>query len=175
MSMEAIERAARAYAAQRSALGLAVQALEGAFAKAREKFMPAIRDRSGQAATSRRALVDLVEAHPELFRKPKTLVLSGIRVGFKKAPGAIRIADPDVTVRLIRKHHPDLADTLIKTTDTVVKSALSTLSAAELKKLGVTVTDTTDQVVAQSTDGEIDKLVEALLKDEPAAPAEVAA
>lgn len=174
MSMEAIERAAAEYATKRDILNRSVQGLQDAFARAREKFMPAIRERSAVAATARRALTDLLEAHPELFRKPKTIVLSGIRVGFKKAPGAIRIADPDVTVRLIRKHHPELADTLIKTTETVVKSALATLSAAELKKLGVTVTDTTDQAVAQSTDGEIDKLVEALLKDEPA-PAEAAA
>ena len=38
------------------------------------------------------------------------------------------------------------------------------LSAAELKKIGVTVTDAGDQTVVKPVDSEVDKMVDALLK-----------
>ena len=55
---------------------------------------------------------------------------------------------------------------LIKTVETPQKKALEKLSAAELKKLGVTVGDDEDVVVVRSMDSEIDKIVKLLLDTE---------
>jgi hypothetical protein len=68
-------------------------------------------------------------------------------------------------VERIRALFPKQADTLIKVTHAPVKSALQLLPAGELKRLGITVIDTGDQVFIQAADGEIEKLVDALLKD----------
>jgi hypothetical protein len=83
-----------------------------------------------------------------------------------KAKGKITWADDDQVVKLIKKHLPDQADILIKTTEKPIRDTLQGLTAAELKRIGVTVDETGDVVVIKSTDSEIDKFVEALLKDE---------
>ena len=59
----------------------------------------------------------------------------------------------------------DQVDTLIKTEESPVKSALLNLSTADLKKIGCTVTDTGDKVLVKSTDSDIDKFVDALLEE----------
>ena len=73
-------------------------------------------------------------------------------------------ADADAVVARIKKHLPDQVDVLIQSKDVPVKSALAQLTAVELKKLGVSVTDAEDQIVIKTADSEIDKTVEALLK-----------
>jgi hypothetical protein len=68
-------------------------------------------------------------------------------------------------VARIKKHLPEQADVLIKLKETPVKDALAQLSAAELKKLGVTVSEAGDQVVVKPVDSEVDKMVDALMKE----------
>ena len=46
----------------------------------------------------------------------------------------------------------------------VHKEALAQLSAAELKKIGVTLSEAGDQTVVRPVDSEVDKMVDALLK-----------
>ena len=45
-----------------------------------------------------------------------------------------------------------------------MKEALAQLSAAELKKIGVTLSEAGDQTVVRPVDSEVDKMVDALLK-----------
>ncbi|MDF1486722.1 hypothetical protein PY257_16355, partial [Ramlibacter sp. H39-3-26] len=51
-----------------------------------------------------------------------------------------------------------------KTTQRPVKDALAQLPAADLKKLGISITDAEDEVIVRAVDSEVDKLVDALLK-----------
>uniref|UniRef100_UPI00248EC44C hypothetical protein n=1 Tax=Thalassobaculum salexigens TaxID=455360 RepID=UPI00248EC44C len=74
-------------------------------------------------------------------------------------------ANPAKVVELIIKHLPEQTESLIKVTETPVKSALANLPTADLKRIGVTVTQTGDQVYIAPTDSEIDKLVDALVKE----------
>ncbi len=60
---------------------------------------------------------------------------------------------------------------LIATSERPAKEALANLTAAELKKLGISVTDGGDAVFIKPADSAVDKMVDALLKD---ATAEVA-
>lgn len=101
-----------------------------------------------------------------MFDTPRTVVFYGIKVGLQKGKGAIEWDDDAQVVKLIEKHFPEQADVLIKTTKKPVKKALAQLTVAELKKLGIVVEETGDQVVIKSTDSEIDKLVNALLKED---------
>ena len=106
-----------------------------------------------------------IESAPELFVKPRTLVIAGVRIGIQKGKGQIVYGDADQVVKLIRKHFPEQADALIAVKETPVKKALANLSVAELKRIGVTVEETGDQVVIKPTDSEVDKLVAALLRE----------
>ena len=101
--------------------------------------------------------------------KEREAELAGmIKVGFQKAKGKLEFDDADQVLKLIRKHFPEQADVLINTKETPAKEALAQLSAAELKRLGITVVESGDQLVIKDTTSEVDKMVEALLKDEVA-------
>lgn len=165
MSMETIETKTRAFAEARNLLASRVGALQQELDKAKRRSLPGIKRALGLAKAAEESLREEIEEQPDLFVKPRSVILHGIRVGFQKAKGTMDWDDDDRVVELIQKHHPELFDTLVKTVEKPIKAALNTLSVGELKKLGVTVIESGDQVVAKAVDSEVDKLVDALLKD----------
>ena len=174
-TMKEIEDLTKDFADKRAALAHEMEVLEGAIARLKDSRRAAIRGLVGDLAASHSRLELAVEDSPALFKRPKTHVLHGIKVGFRKEPGKVWFENADQVVKLIRKHLPDEADRLIKTTETPVKSALAQLSGAELKKIGATITDSSDAVLIKPADSEIDKWIDALLADdEPAKIKEVA-
>ena len=66
---------------------------------------------------------------------------------------------------LIRRYLPEQADTLIRTVEEPHKPALALLSVADLRRVGCTVVETGEAVVIKAVDSEVDKMVDALLKD----------
>lgn len=165
MTLQEIEKLTKDYADAREALAQRVQGLEDEINTLKRKALPFIR-KSVEATAQRKAkLAVAIDESPELFMDPRTVTFHGIKVGLQKGKGKIEWVDDEQVVKLIRKHFPEQADLLIKTTDKPVKKALTQLTVAELKKLGIEVEETGDQVVIKSTDSEIDKLVNALLKD----------
>lgn len=164
-AIDTISKRAEVYATTRTLLAEKVSALNDGIAALRKDHIPAIKRAVARAAEAEAALRALVDANPECFTKPRTQVFSGVKVGFQKGKGAISFDDADAVVARIKKHLPDQADVLIKQKETPVKDALANLSAAELKRIGVTVSEAGDQVVVKPVDSEVDKLVDALLKD----------
>jgi|JI10StandDraft_1071094.scaffolds.fasta_scaffold881423_2 hypothetical protein len=162
--MDQITRRAEAFAQARTLLAEKVSALQDGIAALRKDHIPSIKKAVAKAAETEAALRDLVEAHPELFAKPKTQIFSGVKVGFTKGKGSISFDDPDAVVARIRKVLPDQADVLINTVETPNKAAMAQLSAAELKRIGCSLTEAGAQVVVKPVDSEVDKLVTALLK-----------
>lgn len=137
----------------------------GLAALARE-HMPGIRRALNKAADIESRIRALVAAHPLIFTKPKTRVLHGTKVGYQKAAGKIGWeGKPEKVVERIRRLFPDRADLLIHTEEKPNKEGLATLSAADLKKLGCTLTEAGDQVVVKPVDGAVDKMIKALLKE----------
>lgn len=165
-SLAQIEKLTKDFSSGREDLSTRVRALEEAIQAVKKRHLAGIKKSVAHVAEKQHALKTALEDSRELFVKPKTMILHGIKIGFMKAKGKITWSDDDQVVKLIRKHFPDQADILIKTTEKPVKDTLQGLTAAELKRIGVTVEETGDAVVIKSTDGEIDKFVEALLKDE---------
>lgn len=172
MDIDYIERLAKEYAEARDKLGASVVDLEVVIAEAKRRMLPTIKRRASTAADAKARLQAAVEGRPDLFRKPKTRILHGIKVGFAKGKGKISFASAAQVVKLIRKHLPESFDILVKVEEKPIKSALGQLSGAELKKIGVTVTEAGDQAVVAPADSEIDKLVDALLAgaEDPGSP-----
>lgn len=104
-----------------------------------------------------------IKAHPELFKKPKTRVIHGIKLGLRKRKGKLVIRDAAMTVRRIKALYEDDIGVLIKATETPLKSGLEKLPAKELKRLGVEVTDDSDDVVFVAAADEFDELMDFLL------------
>ena len=164
MSMQEIERRAKALAEVREKLSAIVTELNAGIEALHRAQMPAMRRVVANMAERHDDLKAWIELNPELFIKPRTVVLHGIKLGYAKGKGSVEFDDADQVVRLIEKHHPDQFDVLVRVEKTPVKDALAQLSAAELKKLGVKVEGTSDVVVIKPTDSAVDKTVKALMK-----------
>lgn len=160
-----IEQLTRAYADARGVLSERVAALQQEMEAARRRRLRGIREAAARAADARGALHAAVEGAPELFERPRTVTIAGIKIGWQKGRGEIVWDDAERVVALINRHLTEQADVLIRVTEMPIKSALAQLSAADLRRIGVTVVETGDQVVIRPVDGEIDRLVDALLRE----------
>ena len=123
-----------------------------------------LRDAVARVSSAEDALRQAIEAGRHLFERPRTRAIDGVKVGYRKAKGKIEVADAENTVRLIRRKLPDLADTLIVTSERVDKQALGKLPAKDLAKIGVTLEDDTDQVVLALAETDTDRLVSILME-----------
>lgn len=162
--MEQIETKAKAHANAREKLTEIVTALQDGIDALKHSHMARLKAAVNKAADTSDELLQLVNESPELFTKPKSVIFHGIRLGYQKEKGKIEFDDPDLVIKLIRKHLPDLADTLIATAEKPSRDALNNLTAEQLKKIGVTVTSDTDVVFIRAADSDVDKMVTALLK-----------
>ena len=174
-TMTEIEAAAKVARDARNRLGERAAVLQGSIEELKRRHIPGLKTAVAKVADADAQLLALLQAAPHLFVRPRTVVFHGIKIGYKKGAGKIEIADPEAVVKLVRKHFPEQFDLLVKTTERPIKKTLQELSAAELKKLGITVEATGDVCfIADATDA-VDKLVAALLKGEEEEEAEAAA
>jgi hypothetical protein len=164
-SLAEIETATKEYSERRRQLADLIHDLETQMAVLKRKALPSIRRALDRAIEYQDNLRTLIQENPEKFTKPKTRTWHGVKVGFQKSKGTIKWTDKGAVIKLIKKHFPDQVDILIKTTEDPVKTSLSQLSAADLKKLGVTVVEAGDEIVIKAMDSEIDKIVNALLEE----------
>jgi len=164
-SLAEIETATKDYSEKRRQLADLIHDLETQMAVLKRKALPAIRRALDRAVESQDNLRTLVQNNPELFIKPRTRTWHGVKVGYQKGKGTISWDDKATVVKLIKKHLPDQVDILIKTTEDPIKTALSQLTASDLKKIGVTITEAGDEIVIKAMDSEIDKIVNALLEE----------
>lgn len=163
-AIESISKQAEVFAKAHSLLAEKVTALNDGLAALRRSHLPDIRRAVTRATEAQDALHALIDTHPECFTRPKTRVIAGVKLGYGKGKGKITFDDADTVVARIKKHLPEQIDVLICQKETPVKDALAQLSAADLKKLGVTVSDAGEKVVIKPVDSDVGKLVDALLK-----------
>jgi hypothetical protein len=165
-SLATIEQAAKAYAEKRDTLCSMVTLLNQQIETLKKHALRDIKRAVNQAAEKKSDLSNLVDSARHLFIKPRTVVFHGIKVGLRKGSGGIDWQDDARVVELIKKHFPKAqAELLIKTTEKPIAKALQDLDIADLKKIGCTIDDTGDLIVIAPVDSNVDKLVEALLKD----------
>ncbi len=165
IDMTMIESATRLYANTREVLAARVRGLEADIEAIKRQRLPGIKAALARTAEAEGRLRQVIDAAPELFDRPKTVILHGIKVGYRKSTGKLVWDDADQVVALIKRRHPrEIAETLIITSERPSKPALAQLSVDELKRLGVRVIETGDEIVIVPTDSEVDRLVDALLK-----------
>lgn len=164
-TLNEIDIKAKLYADARARLSAHVTDLRDQLEQAKRAALPYIKSQVAAVKEREAALRALIEESPELFVKPRSVVVHGIKVGFEKSRGRITVADLDKTLKLIRQHFAEKFDTLVKTTRKLVKKAVGNLPAADLKKIAVEIEGTGDVVVIEDTTSDIDKLVSALLDE----------
>lgn len=162
-NMNEIELIALAHSKARETLRQVVILINSEIEAVKRKRVTRLRAAVFNAKETGDALLALVHESPNLFQKPKSLNLHGLKFGWKKEKGRISFEDPEKVIKLIRKHLPELADTLIITTEKPSKDAMNGLQVDQLKKIGVKVTADSDVAFLGNSDSDVDKLVNALL------------
>ena len=101
------------------------------------------------------------------FIKPKTININGITVGFRKKEGKYTFADEQNTIELIKQKIPEKAAVLVKvkTEQSIFKTALNDLTGDELKKIGVSVVEDTDEPFVKISDSAVQKAINAMMKE----------
>lgn len=166
MQLAEIEALAGVFASHRAQLAGRVEALEAIVRDAKRRALPGLRDAVTRTADAKIALAEALSEHPELFEKPKTRMLAGVRVGYMKQRGKVEITDEGKVIDRIRNLLPaDQAELLVRVRESVDKQAAADLTAADLRRLGISLTDDIDVMVIKPVDAKLDKLVDDLLAE----------
>lgn len=166
LSITQLEVLCRDYARARGVLAERVTTLRAEVASVKRRRLPGIKTACAEAADLRDQLRIAIKFTPELFVKPRTFTLHGIKVGYQKGKGKLVWDDEEKVVKRILAMVPELDDDLfIETVQKPRKEALLTLDAATLKRLGCRIEGTDDQILVKSADSEVDKLVAQILEE----------
>jgi phage host-nuclease inhibitor protein Gam len=169
-TMIEIQQLTREYAEARAYLAGIITELQAELERVKHPVLPVIRKAVGATGEAHSKLKAALEDSPALFTKPKTQTIDGVRVGYMKQKGKVEIADEEAVIARIRKVLPEeQAELLIRTRESVHKPAVYDLAVADLKRLGITITDDEEIVIIKPVDTEVDKLVDALLREAEAA------
>lgn len=165
-TMDDIVALARGYAKARDALEETGEEIRQLQRKAIRDRLRGLRNRVAETAAAHDALSAAIKGRPDLFVKPRTVAVDGVKFGFRKQAGVLDVGDEAKAIDLLRKKLPGLADTLIVSKEALDKKGLRKLPAADLARIGVSIGNPTDDVVIAVAESDIDKLVAALLDSE---------
>lgn len=104
------------------------------------------------------ALQALVEAAPQLFVKPRSLVVDGVRAGYRKEEDKLDWGDDDAVIGRIETLRPDLAPLLIRTQKSLILDALPGLDDETRRAVGIRTVVGADRVVITIGDNDVEKL-----------------
>lgn len=165
MPLTDIEQLTKRYAQARDAVNALRDDWDEQLRNMRRYRIRSIKAATAKLAEAKSDLKNAIEAEPQLFKRPRTRVFHGVKVGLQRTKGSIQYADKNRTVELIEKHLWEQSETLIKTTKTPIAKAIENLAAKDLKRIGATLQPGREQVVIKSTDNEVEKLLAAFLSD----------
>lgn len=160
-----IEKMTKEFAEARKILRDRVEVLNEGMQALKKRYLPGIRKAVEDAKEKQARLTSLIDANRDLFVKPRTLTIFGIKIGIEKQKGKLEWEDKGIIVKLIKKLFPDSWETYVKVAETPMKKTLATLQISDLKKCGIQVKETGDAVIIKPADSEVDKLVDALLNE----------
>lgn len=162
-SLSDIERLTKDYSDARSVLVDRVNVVNDEVEKLKRRAIPGIKSAVATVKEMESVLKAAIEDGSSLFVKPRSVVFHGVKVGIEKSKGKLIFDNADQVIKLIKKHYPEQADVLIKTTEKPSKKNILGLSVSDLKKIGCEIKDSGDVVIVKPVDSNVDKLVSALL------------
>ncbi|TAG43991.1 MAG: hypothetical protein EAZ30_17640 [Betaproteobacteria bacterium] len=171
MNLSDIQKRAEALSKTRDCLTGLFRTLEQEITTVKNGSLPEIKRVARQIARQHTELQELIAANPALFAKPRTYVVDGLKFGMQKKVGKLQWEDDAKLVGRIEGLTvqelitPEQQDMLITTVKKPVAKALEKLDGKLLKRLGVTLTADSDEPLIKSVDGEVEKAVNAIIKD----------
>lgn len=171
-TLKELEPLAAKYGTARGELAVLVGALQDEVRGVQRTYLARIKRLVAAAKEAREQLAIEIDKSKELFEKPRTRTLHGVKIGYAKGKGRIVWDDEEKVIARIRAQLPkDQVELLIRETEAVHKPSVYDLVASDLKRLGIRIEGDGDEIVIKDATGEVDKLVEALLAEEPEAAA----
>ena len=165
-TIDDIEAKAKALASARAELAERVGRIREEQEAIKRKLLTGVRNALARARDAYDALHEAISESPDLFEKPKTRTLHGVRLGYMKQRGKLQWEDDRSVIDSLRKVLGEEAEGFIRTTEKPIASRLQDLPARDLRRVGVTVTDDTDVVVIKTADDALDKMIDALIGDD---------
>lgn len=164
-TLDKIRVCTKAYADSFAALKDRVAHINKEIEQVKNRHIRGIKTAVIEATKCKNELSELIEANKELFIKPKTHTWHGVRVGITKSKGKLKISNEKKAIERL-KDLVDDPDLYIKTESRLIKSQLEQLDALTQKKIGARIEGSGDSVMIKNTDSEIEKFVDALLKNQ---------
>lgn len=166
MKMKKIVKLAERFARLRSKVSTIVSKINEAQQKAVNSNRDALRKAVNQANEAQHNLGMAIKLNPELFEKPRTINVDGIKLGMTTKVGRVEIVDEDALIQRIQENHPKLVESLIVFKKSIDKDALNKLDDDIITDLLLTrAKDDPHSVLIKPTDSAVDKLVARLLED----------
>lgn len=161
-----VERLTKEFADAWDKMGDTLRDLDDKVEALNRQYLPGLRTQERILEERKHALKTALENSPEIFTKPRSIVIHGFKVGLQKGKGEVSWVKKATgkVVDLIKKLHPDRADIFIRTTEEPNKDTLKTLPTADLMKLGLTVGGTSDEAVIKPVESHVEKLMKQYLK-----------
>ena len=170
-TLEDIQKRAATLSKTRDVLSGLMHTLQVNIETVKSGSMADIKRVARQIAKQHTELQDLIKANPALFVRPRTHVVDGLKFGLQKQPGKLSW---DTDAKLCERIHkleksgdiaPEAVELLITVTEKLVAKALEKLDAKTLKRLGIEVAADADEPLIKSVDSEVEKAVNAVIKD----------
>lgn len=159
-----IDTLARQYADAQTDLDAYTNALRTKIDQVVRDHWSELRRLTTRTAERYEALFSEVSVARAVFDKPKTKILHGVRVGYRKRPDSVQVLNAENTCALIEKILPDEAGVLVATTKKPIIAGIAELDDAQLKLIGCSRVPGVDEPIAELAETEVDKVVAALLK-----------
>jgi hypothetical protein len=154
-----LEQRTGAYDKACAQLETTIAELEADLEAVKRKYLAGLKRQASIVAGAEAELHCAIECAPGLFKKPKTLIINGVKVGFGISQGKLVFDEQDEVLHLIKKYRKDDKDILIRTSEELNKDALRALTATDLAKLGCRIDGAGDVVVLKRVAGDVEKLV----------------
>ena len=130
---------------------------------ARESGVPDVRRAARRLASVRSELTSALESSRDLFKKPRTRTIEGVKVGFRTGKATYRWDNDKALIARIRELlAPELAAVLIRSTEKPVATAIAGLTASDLEAIGIECVEPTDDPFV-TADRESLKAIETLV------------
>lgn len=163
-TMQDIERETREFGKAKLELDEIMGEIRADTEALKKKYLARIRSVMNQVTAKHADLYREISENKALFDKPRTQTIDGIKVGLEKGKGSLEIEDPELTVKLIKKHFKEQADILIKTSEEPAVAAIKKLSEKDLEKIGAAIVGKEDRVIIKEVTAQLNKILNSLLK-----------
>lgn len=168
-TLQEIQQRATALSECRDILSTLFLTLQSGLDTVKNGAMPEIKRVARKVAKEHNELLALIKANPELFQKPRTQVVEGIKFGMQVSQGSLTWADDDKVCERIfalasaGEIPGEQVDLLVAVTKKPVASALRQLSPELRRRLGVRLEGDGDQPLIKSVDSQIEKAVTSVI------------